>query len=148
MIINTDKIREAIFEGTAEEVTKKYGLKTRTVGAYRRGERDITSMKLGTAMKIAQILIDEHMNNHNQALKLIRGAKFIFEADTWQLYQKEDENSFIKIVKDDSVPPKTYTLPQAKAEAVLIMLNGLRDLQLQGQDLSDSYEFLVTDYFN
>lgn len=149
MIINTESIKDAIFEGTVEEAANKYGLNTRTVGAYRRGERNVDSMKLETAMKIAQKLLDEQRSNGILARELIRCADFVFEADTWKLYQqKNNKNTFVKVEKDDSVAPKTYTLSPPKTEAVLILLKGLRELQLQGHDLSDSYQLLVSDYFN
>lgn len=148
MIIDIEKVKQALLNGDKNEISERFGIPARTVYSYQRGERDVSGMKLETATHIMQVLLEEQINNSNEAARVRSNTNLVLEADNWYLYQdKDNEEIYTKVMKDDSAAPKEYKLSPVKNSALQIMLNGLRDLQPLGQDLTDSYDFLESDFF-
>lgn len=105
MIIDIEKIRKAIFEGTRTEASERTGLSIRTIDGYRSKEssksyRDWQGISLKTALEIIKKLEEREMNLEKIKEMLAEGKYLYFTSDTGASAEKDALQSARNILGD------------------------------------------------
>lgn len=105
MIINIERIRKAIFEGTRSEASERTGLSLRTIDGYRSKEssksyRDWQGISLKTALEIMKRLEEREMNLEKIKEMLAEGKYLYFTSDTGASAERDATQSARNVLGD------------------------------------------------
>ena len=105
MIIDVNKIKEAIFSGTSKEASEITGITKRTIDNYRASEtavnhRNWQGISLKTALEIMKKLEEREMNLEKIKEMLAEGKYLYFTSDTGASAEKDAIQSARNILGD------------------------------------------------